>query len=77
MKTQNNRERVLNKTIIDKTDLVRFFGKNRTWIRRNVFTDEKIKQLGFSLSVYQNRKSFTVDESNRIRKYLKSIDDEI
>lgn len=57
-------------TIVTKRWLGLFFGKSLSWIRRNIFTNDILKEIGLSVKAYQSAKAFNLKHSKIIKKYL-------
>lgn len=70
MNVNQQRQKILSKPVLAKGDLTRFFGMSRVWVRRYIFTNEVIEEIGLDVNIYLKRKVFTIRESNIIKQYL-------
>lgn len=55
---------------VSKKDLYALFKNSRVWLRKNVFNDRNIKQMGIDPERWRNAKIFNLEESQSIKTYL-------
>lgn len=55
---------------VSKKDLYGLFKHSRVWLRKNVFNNSTIKQMGIDPDRWRKAKIFSLDESQSIKAYL-------